>query len=132
MIVIKTPHPTYTTVLILPNPQFGDGETVVRDINIQRSMDGTPYSYLKTSSQVRLTYSLILTRMKSLELLEFLESFAGETWRLTDHKNDTYVGDLVTNNLQLQNFRRAVYSDGSVYSSLEQVSINIEFEGIKQ
>lgn len=128
MIIFKAPYPVVARTIILPNPKLGDSNTVVREASIKRSIDGTPYSYVKTSTAVRLLYQLELTRAKSLEFEDFISVYGGVYWHLTDHKDVKYAVIMISE-LTKQNFKRALYNPTNVYGGEENVIIDIELEG---
>jgi len=128
MIILKAPYPTFTKVLVLPNPKLGDSNMEIRELKIKRGMDGTAYSYAKTTGNVRLIYQVELTRMKSLELEDFIRAYGGKKWELLDFNDLRYIV-IMTNTLTKQNFKRSWYNPTNPYGSGEAVSINLEFEG---
>jgi hypothetical protein len=128
MIILKAPYPVFVCTIVLPNPKLGDSNTVIREVALQRSIDGTPYSYIKTSSSVRLLYQIELTRAKSLEFEDFVSTYGGVHWHLTDHKNVKYDVIMISE-LTKQNFKRALYNPTDTYGGEENVTIDIELEG---
>jgi hypothetical protein len=129
MIVFKAPYPRAARVLILPNPKLGDSYTPVREINVSRSINGTPYTYVKTSTAVRLLFEIEMTRQKSLELEAFLKLYQGHYMQLTDHNSIKYKV-IITSELDKKNFKRSVYAPGDPLGSEESVIVNLELEGI--
>lgn len=79
-----------STIIILPSPLFGDTQQLVGVVNINRMVDGTVYTYVKTPTRSKLTYKFELKRQKAAELQQFLDgsntqwiymqNFKGELW----------------------------------------------------
>lgn len=127
MIILKAPYPSFTKAIVLPNPKLGDSYTVIRETNIKRGIDGTPYTYNKTTANVRLLFQIEMTRQKSLELEGFIKTFGGQRWKLIDHTDTNYLAILVSD-FEKRNFKRAWYNPEDQYGSAESVTIDLEFE----
>ena len=127
-IELAAPYPAIQTVTVLPNPQFGDGEAISVEVTTKRAMDGTLYTYTKsTGGRRRLTLPMQISRMKGLELRAFIQSYYASKIRLTDHLGQVWVGHFVDNPFELSTPKRSVASPGN-----EIQTIQIEFEGVKQ
>lgn len=91
MITLAAPFLGPVTVSMLPNPSFSDAQGHDVAVNHRRSMDGTSYTYTKTSGKYKLTYSFEnISRAKALEIEEFILAFSGEKIRLTNFKNEIW------------------------------------------
>ena len=73
--ILRAPWPNYKVTSILPNPQFGDTRASESTITIKRTMTGRKVTYIKPSERYVLTLPFQLTRMKSLEVEAFLQSY---------------------------------------------------------
>lgn len=127
MIVLKAPYPNFTHAIVLPNPKFGDSETQIRELDIKRSINGTPYTYARVTNNQRLLYQIEITRQKSLELKAFIERYTGFAWELIDHKNQKYRVKYLSDFI-MQNFKRIAYGVSDPFGSEEAVTIEIELE----
>lgn len=108
----------YETVTYLPNPEFGDSEAIINEMNKKRSIDGALFTYVQTTTARKLTFLFKLTRAKAMELYYFFESYAITTISLTDHNDIEWSGKFTSNPFDFAN-------DGID----ERQEIQIEFEG---
>lgn len=72
---IRAPWPNYKVTTILPNPEFGDTRSSESTVTIKRTMTGRKLTYIQPSNRYTLVLTFQLTRMKALELEEFLRSY---------------------------------------------------------
>jgi len=117
MIKLEAPLPAVQTTSFLPNPQKGDVENLLHNIDLKRSMNGTKYTYVKSNSNRRLTYEFRLTRMKGLELRAFIQSYYDSEIKMTNHKAEVWHVRLVNNPFEFSS------------ASGETVTIQLQFEG---
>jgi len=114
--------------MVLPNPQFGDGEAPRETVELRRAMDGTAYTYVRRADGRReLDYQFSLTRMKALELIAFIRSYQSWPVQLTDHLAQVWVGNFTTDEADFETIARAPEKPG-----YEMVSIRFQFEGVLQ
>jgi len=126
-VILLAPLPTPTTMTILPNPEFGDGETPKHSATFYQAMDGTLYSYVKSNDRSELTYTFTLARPKALELRAFIRSYYRAKIRLVNHKNETWEGYLTGDPFE--------FKSGSLRSLPggydPDQSITLTFEGVR-
>lgn len=128
MLTLEAPYPGIQTTSFLPNPQLGDSEELTDEVVTKRAMDGTLYTYVKTKNQRRrLVFSLVLSRMKALELRGFITAYYASTIRFTDHLDRVWVGNLVNDPFEFSTPNRSGNCPGQ-----ERQTIQLEFEGILQ
>lgn len=108
----------FQTITYLPNPEFGDSEAILSKVQRKRAIDGTLYTYIKTTIRRKLLLEFNLTREKALELNAFLQAYQGETILLTDHNDITWSGKFTVNPFDFSGVGRD-----------EQQAIQLEFEG---
>jgi hypothetical protein len=111
---------SHETVTYLPNPEFGDSEDLQNEMNKTRAIDGTLYTYVKTTTSRRLTFSFKLTREKAMELYYFFLAYTTSIVSLTDHNGIEWSGKFTSNPFEFTNF-----------SVNEQQEIQFEFIGAK-
>lgn len=125
MLQITAPWPGSEVRIYLPNPKFGDSESLAIEMNPKRAMDGTLYTYVKTKGLRRkLLMSFTMTRMKSLELNRFLLMYISSQLKIVDHLNRTWVGYVTSNPVEFNTSKRGATGGGD-----ELVDVEIEFEG---
>ncbi len=128
MIALRAPHPTHQTLMLLPNPQFGDGEAPRDTVQLRRAMDGTVYTYVRrTGGRRELNLEFLITRMKALELIEFIRSYQSWPIQLTDHLAQVWVGNITSDIVDMEMTARAPDKPGR-----EMVTVRIQFEGVLQ
>ena len=120
-IKLEAPYPGVTTITLLPNPKFNDSEGRTHSLQLNRTMAGNAYSYVKTTAErSKLVMQFLLTRAKGLEFRAFLASYFSTQIKLTDHLGSIWVGKFTSNPFDLD-----------TSSPQESQNIQIEFEGIK-
>lgn len=107
----------FQTTTVLPNPQDADTENGVHSLDMKRAMDGTKYTYVKSTDRRRLTYEFRLTRMKALELRAFILAYYDSDIKMTNHKDEVWEVKFVNNPFELST------------SGRDSVSIQLVFEG---
>lgn len=128
MIQIYAPHPDAESILVLPNPELGDGERPESRIQIKQAMDGNLITHITQKQLTAITYTwdFVLTRKKALELWEFISLHTGKIWKITWPGRNDLIVVLKINPLQLDMIRRSVIAD-----SVEAVAINLQFESVE-
>ncbi len=119
-LVLIAPHEAPQVTSLLPSPNFGDSDDIEVEVEIKRSMDGTTRTYIKTSSDEELIYEFILSRMKMIEVFNFIQQFYTSNIRLINHKGETYVGKILNNPFEYATVRKG-----------EEGSFRLEFRGTK-
>ncbi len=112
---------SYQTTTLLPNPEFGDSEGILDEVSIKRTINGSRHVYVKTKNQRRkLIFNFRLTRLKSLELRAFIQSYFSSIITLVDHEDQTWVGNFMSNPFEFTSI------------AASEISIQLDFEGVKQ
>ena len=119
MIKLQAPYPAIQSTTVLPDPQFSDTQNAVQSLNIQRTIDGTRYSYAKKPGLKKLVYHFSLSRMKAEELKAFLGAYYGAKVLLTNHKGERWSVWFTANPFDF------------VYKGRETVEMDLEFQGQK-
>jgi hypothetical protein len=126
MFEITAPWPTANCRIYLPNPKFGDSESLAIEMNPKRAMDGTLYTYVKTKGLRRkLVLSFTMTRLKSIEFNRFLLMYISQQIKIVDHLNRTWVGYITSNPVEFNTSKRGNPGGGN-----ESVDVDFEFEGV--
>jgi hypothetical protein len=90
-VIIEAPYPATVTGLILPNPELDNTESRNISVNHELAMDGTRYTYVKTSARKLLSYTWeSIGRGKLVEVQEFYKLYAGERIKVTDFKGNVW------------------------------------------
>lgn len=118
MIYLQAPWDLVQATIMLPNPQLGNLFNNDIDVNIRNSMSGEIYSYIKTNDQVKISWDLLLTREKSLELETFIEYYCSYEWRIIDHFDRSYRMFLMNEPFDVNRIKRG-----------ELTSVKLELEG---
>ncbi len=128
MIKLRAPYPVVQTMMLLPNPVFGDSEAPRDTVQIRRAMDGTMYSYVRTTEGRReLQFELNLTRLKALELVAFMRSYHASVIELTDTLGQIWIGNFTNEATEIENSERAEDKPGR-----EMTNVRLTFEGVLQ
>ena len=117
------------TSLILPNPDFGNTESQDISVDFKLSMNGTRYTYVKSSDRKLLTFTWSnLGRGKLIELQEFYKLYAGDHILLTDYREE--IWDAIFNTSPLD-FSIDTKSSNFGGPRPESGTITLEFLGVK-
>ena len=128
-IQLAAPFEGPKTITILPNPDFGDEEAIDTTLNYAESMDGTPYTYVERSGNFRIRMQFTNQgRGKMLEVQEFLQFYAGEEIKLTDHNDRIWQVVYVPNQTIFTHDKRSYNSGGP---RKEAGSFSLEFTGVQ-
>ncbi len=120
--IIQTPR----RIVVLPNPQLGDKIINGDQLNNFRMMDGSRRTYIKRLDANIYTWMFHITRMKSLEVLDFFEVENSNEWLVTNYDGTQLKGKCLTNPIVITPF---TYGPHGITNE-EVVSFEIEFEGI--
>ncbi len=131
MFYLQAPHPQIQTTSLLPNPVFGDSESLRVSMVTKRAMDGTLYTYVKRKGGRKLQWTFNLTRNKGLEVRAFIQAYFASVIKVTDHTGRMWVGKLVNNPFELDTPRRAGPAISPMPRGETQI-ITLEFEGDEQ
>lgn len=123
---LEAPWPAPSVITLLPSPNFSDVQTEDQTVNRQRSMNNTLYTYAKSGATSKLTYTFALSRMKSLELQNFVETMIDRQIKLTNHKSETWLVYIDNNPFEITQARRSVGPTGR-----ELDTVSISFEGVR-
>jgi hypothetical protein len=123
-VMLQAPFNLIQTTVVLPNPLLNDNEGLVSNIMLRRSMDNTPYTYIKRSNSRVLKYTFTLNRLKALELEAFFDAYSGADIKMLNWKGELWKVKLITNPIDFVQTRRA--EPGG-----DQTDVNLEFEGVK-
>lgn len=92
---IQAPYPNHKVTTELPDPDFNDSRTPESTVQIKRTMTGRVITHPKTSTRQTLTLPIIMTRMKSLELEAFIQSYQAAHWHVTLYDGSQWDAQLV-------------------------------------
>lgn len=126
MIKFEAPLPDIQTTSFFPNPELNDTKAARNEVAMRRAMDGTRYTYVKSSDRFRFSFTFRLARMKALELRAFIISYSGSLIRLTDHKDEVWDVYLMNNPFEFNGAGRAEPVPGH-----EEYTITLDLEGTK-
>lgn len=130
---LNAPFPGVQTSSVLPNPQFGNSEGRVQEINVKRSISGNVRTYVTRGTmpngklRSKMQWNFVLTRNKAIELLEFVNAYHSSQIQVFDHAGREYRGFIMNNPLEISPVRRGAPGAQGLPGELCEVSI--EFEG---
>ena len=128
MIQVFAPYPTVSVMMYLPSAEWGDTERLESTVQLKRSMNNsTKVTHVSVRENSRtLEFQFLLTRYKSLELIEFFKIHGADKVKLVIRGQAPRIGYLKINPLELEKMKRSLVSD-----SLEEVSCTVTFETIE-
>jgi len=118
--ILQAPYPGSLFTLYLPKPLFDDAENIIADTVIKKSMSNITRSLIKTTCTRSLKYTFSLSKLKGIELKNFINLYNSEYIKLQNWKGEEWKVKLVTNPVEY------VISDR--HGTTE---VNLVFEGIK-
>lgn len=126
---LAAPYHGPITIMQLPNPEWGNTESLDVEINHQLTMDGEQYTYVKSGEEsgtrvINLQWNS-LTREKQVELSYFLSAYSQHYIKLTDWNDDIWKVRLISEPISFNIDRRG-------YPMFEQATASVSFQGEKQ
>jgi len=100
MITIQAPFPQLNVACVLPNPKMQDSRAANQFVNLQRTMTGVMYSYVKSTGTTKLRLPFVLSRMKALELKEFIRVYYRAQWTVVLHDGTKWLASLLSDPFQ--------------------------------
>lgn len=128
--VIATKVKKYVTltaqnqIILLPPPLFGDREGIKAQIKLHKTIGGTLYAYGKRNLSRILNYTFELSRVKGLELRNFIEYSKGSLIIIENWKGEVWYSYIINNPITFTTVSRAS-------PQRELVRVTLEFDGIR-
>lgn len=110
----------------LPNAELNNEKASVQAVDLKRALDGTVYTYVKTSNRELLNIVITMSLHKAIEFQEFLENSLNQRMLLIDTASGgTWRGWILTNPVEFSSSSRSHAWPGD-----EAISVQLEFEGV--
>lgn len=115
--IVQGPYPLMQSTLVLPSPREGNQKNLASTVQTIRAMDGKLYTYIKAKrGRMVHQWDFQTTKEKAQEAVEFVELYAGNVIRVTDHEQTSIIGYITINPLDLAGEGRAGgFPSGEVY-----------------
>jgi hypothetical protein len=84
MIQFVAPFAAPTSIVILPNYEFTNTQSLTSSVRVKQTIDNTMYVYKKTKDHQKLQWSFVLTPAKAEELKAAVDFYVGEFIKLVD------------------------------------------------
>lgn len=114
---MQAPANAPETTSVFPSPIFNNIESLKAAVNIKRAMTGLRRTYVKSSDFRRVTYTFTLTKLKHLELLNFIESYHSDEIIWIDHTGARWRGYITRNPITARHNRK------------DSVEVTLDLEG---
>jgi hypothetical protein len=101
MVILQAPYPLILVTSFLPDPEFKDEVSANVKLNLKRALNGTPYTYVKTTSKSKLEWDFDVSIWKALEINEFYQNFTTQKIKITDWNSLIYVGYFIIDEVDL-------------------------------
>ncbi len=111
--------------IVLPNPEFGDGESNVAAVKIIRTITGGTFSYVKKSVNRKLKYKFHINQRKAFELRQFLLDFMATRLTMTNWKGEMWNGYFLSDPAEITSIGRGDTCIGDLYE------VELDFQGIR-
>ena len=116
-----------TAIIDLPNPDLSNTESLDSEVKYKSSMNGTPYSYVRSNLDRRLSFTFSNMGLgKLIELQEFQRIYSGEQLILTDLRSDQWRVIFDDDAIEYATIGRSFNSGGN---RKEQGSVTVNFVG---
>jgi len=126
--IIEGPYPGIAQALLLPNPIHGNTEGRDHSVSFRKSINGTRYTYVKSSDRKRLVFTWeTLGRGKLVEIQEFYKLYAGNNVKVTDFRGDIWDA-IFAEEPELSTESRSVNAGAA---RKESGTITLEFLGVQ-
>jgi hypothetical protein len=129
MFIIQGPVPSIQETILLPSPQFSDGEALTHELNVKRAVTGRVRVYVKRKPRRRLLWDFLIDRQVALQLESFLRSFHSRKIQVVDHNNRRWHGWVINNPFEF-NTGSSGRPDHSPTRG-EMMATRLEFEGFE-
>jgi hypothetical protein len=112
--------------VVLPNPTWGDQRKIHLRTRFKEDMLGYTHGIVRNQHYYSLTFAFnTLRRSKSLELLDWLELYAGYVVSVTDHFGNSWSGNIMNSNPTIAVIKRGI----GATATKETCSITLQFTG---
>ncbi len=91
----KAPYGRHEVTSVLPDAQFLNGRASEASVQIKRSMLGRLLTYKRSSDWEVLRLRFIVSRMKDIELSQFIQAFHTHDWELELHDATVWQAKLI-------------------------------------
>lgn len=105
--MLQAPYPQIAVTTFLPSPQFNDSRALPVKVKARYMTDGTRFTYVETSDNVKLHFDFILTRAKMEELKQFVMAFMSVKILIQTHLDEVWAGYLMNNPFEAVSVRTA-------------------------
>lgn len=130
MFTFTAPSPGFQTATMLPNPEWGDSESALLDLNLKKSIDGTTRTYVKRKGRRKLSWTFTVTRNKAMEVREFMRVYQSSEIGVTDQNGRFWLGYVMNNPVEITMDKRGNPPRQGLPQG-ELCSFTIEFEGVQ-
>ena len=115
--ILQGPYPMLQSTILLPSPKLGNQQNLASTVTTMRAMDGTKYTFVKPKRARKVyQWDFITTKDKLREVSKFIKSYSGRKMKVTDHRNNQYIGFTTINPLDARGEGRAGgYPSNEVY-----------------
>jgi hypothetical protein len=121
--ILQAPFGAITQAIALPNPQFGDKEAREQLVTPKRTMNGTLYTYVRSTNNKTLDFNFILSRKIAEDLKNFLINYHQKEMLMNaEWRNENWRVRLINNPVE---FLIQQYDE----ICLAEVDVNLKFEG---
>lgn len=128
MITLQAPFLAPTFTITIRNPELHDNLVLDTRSKFYKAMDGSTRGFKKTPALKKHTLSFTnLTRIKALEVLNFMANASGHEVKYIDRQSQTWRGMLLTDPCEVKTDGRGRTDRDTVRA--EANSITIEFLG---
>lgn len=117
---LQAPSELIQATIQLPPQKFGDSIEPVIVMNAKNSMNGTLYTYIKTSENVKIVWEFLLTEQKAIELEEFIKAYLTYNWRAIDSEDRVYIVKLTNVPIEFTTVGKSEFK-----------RVHLEFEGVQ-
>jgi hypothetical protein len=117
-VVLQAPFDAPQQIIILPDPQLDDTQSLMSDIIVYKSMNNTARTLVKRTRNQKLKYTFRLRRHISLALENFFDNYNAEWLQLRNWKGEIWKVKLTNNPLEF-------------VQTQHWNEVNIEFEGVR-
>lgn len=109
MLIIQGPHPSLTSIVILPSPTETNTESLAATVQTIRMMDGSLRTYVKPKdSRKRFRWTFVVAHTKAKELEDYTIAYSGEP-AMVSWKNTNYIGWLTLNPFEMRGQTQEYY-----------------------
>jgi len=125
----KAPYGRVVVTSVLPDGEFSNSRSPESRVQIKRRMTGGAILYKRSSDRELLNLRYVVSRMKAIELSQFIAAFQAHEWELVLHDESVWRAKLVGE--PIKQSATSKRDSGNAATGDEDTQFDFQFSAIK-